>query len=272
MGPCDLNKYQTINLFVNDQFYIKMQPESFVIDIGKRGKCFVPFQFNDEEAFVLGQPFFRNFYTVFDDSKGIVGIAPSINFVHSSIVEGMVPNDELPHPGMDHKQQNRQNMKKIPSMSDPIGMITYYFNKVEDFVLGRKSSSAPPSGGGATSTLEVVGVVVVVLLLVACCCAAGIYGVIQYFTYAAPASVAGPQSLKKKVQSSMSSLKKKVNVKSSRPISNDGVSMANLLSAQDIEDRLHEIRVSPPSADSDEEQEVFGRSAHVGSSRNTMDY
>jgi len=86
MGPCDLTKYQSINLFINDQFYVKLVPESFVIDIGVRGKCFVPIMFNDDDTFTLGQPFFRNFYSVFDDTKGIIGIAPSINFVHSSIV------------------------------------------------------------------------------------------------------------------------------------------------------------------------------------------
>ena len=103
MGPCDVNLYDSINLFINDRYYVKLMPESFVIDIGVLGKCLIPFKFNTEDAFVLGEPFFRNFYSVFDDSKGIVGVAPSINFVHSSIMEGMVPNDELPHVAIDKK-------------------------------------------------------------------------------------------------------------------------------------------------------------------------
>ena len=107
MGPCDVNLYESINLFINDRYYVKMMPESFVIDIGVLGKCFIPFKFNTEDAFVLGEPFFRNFYSVFDDSKGIVGVAPSINFVHSSIMEGMVPNDELPHVSLDKKKTNQ---------------------------------------------------------------------------------------------------------------------------------------------------------------------
>jgi hypothetical protein len=81
-------------------------PESFVIDIGVRGKCFIPFTYNNEDAFVLGEPFFRNFYSVFDDTKGLVGVAPSINYVHSSIMEGIVPNDELPQPGVVAKETN----------------------------------------------------------------------------------------------------------------------------------------------------------------------
>jgi hypothetical protein len=98
MGPCDLTKYNSINLFINDRYFLKLTPESYVVDIGIRGRCFIPFQYNTEDEFVLGEPFFRNFYSVFDDSKGILGVAPSINSVRSSIIEGMVPNDELPYP------------------------------------------------------------------------------------------------------------------------------------------------------------------------------
>ena len=42
-------------------------PESFVFDVGRGDQCFLPFAYNDEDTWVLGQPFFRNFYTVFDD-------------------------------------------------------------------------------------------------------------------------------------------------------------------------------------------------------------
>ena len=54
MGPCDVNLYSSINLFINDRYYVKLMPESFVIDIGVLGKCFIPFKFNTEDAFVLG--------------------------------------------------------------------------------------------------------------------------------------------------------------------------------------------------------------------------
>jgi hypothetical protein len=174
MGPCDLNKYQSINLFINDQFYFKLVPESFVIDIGMRGKCFIPFMFNDDDTFVLGQPFFRNFYTVFDDTKGIVGMGPSVNFLHTSIVQGVVPNDELPQPGKEAKERNRENMKKVPDGSNPLDMITYYFSKVSDFFLGTKTETKPASG----TDLQTIGVIIVVCLLGLCCCAAAIYGII----------------------------------------------------------------------------------------------
>jgi len=34
MGTCDLSVYHTISLFINDKHYFKLQPESYVIDIG----------------------------------------------------------------------------------------------------------------------------------------------------------------------------------------------------------------------------------------------
>lgn len=96
LGPCDLSLYHTISLFVNDRYYVKLVPEAYVINIGKGSdKCFVPFEYNDEDHWVLGEPFFRNFYTVFDDSKGLVGLAPSKRFQDATITEGSVPMDEL---------------------------------------------------------------------------------------------------------------------------------------------------------------------------------
>lgn len=97
-GSCDITKYQSINLFVNDRYFVKLMPESFVIDIGIRGKCFIPIAFNTEDSFIFGEPFFRNFYTIFDDTKSQIALAPSVNFVSSSVVEGVSPNEWLEHP------------------------------------------------------------------------------------------------------------------------------------------------------------------------------
>ena len=43
VGPCDLSQYWSISLFVNDRYYVKLAPESFVIDIGYGDKCLIPF-------------------------------------------------------------------------------------------------------------------------------------------------------------------------------------------------------------------------------------
>jgi hypothetical protein len=140
LGPCDVSKYKSINFFVNDRYYIKLMPESFVVDIGVRGKCFIPFKFNNKDEFILGEPFFRNFYSVFDDSKGILGIAPSVNFVHSSIFEGMVPNDELPYPHIKkHSDADKNN-----SNNKPKGVLDMVISKVTEMLgIGKKSPATP---------------------------------------------------------------------------------------------------------------------------------
>jgi hypothetical protein len=127
MGPCTLDSYWSISLFVNDRYYVKLAPESFVMDIGKGDKCFLPFQFSDKDEWVLGQPFFRSFYSVFDDSKGLVGLAPSINYIHSSIIEGIVPGEELAHPNYEKQHQEELDKKdNLPDdMNNPVEVFIY---------------------------------------------------------------------------------------------------------------------------------------------------
>jgi hypothetical protein len=83
MGTCDLSVYHTISFFINDKHYFKLQPESYVIDIGQGDQCFIALDYGDEEHFILGEPFFRSFYSIFDDTKGVVGLAPSSSYPQS---------------------------------------------------------------------------------------------------------------------------------------------------------------------------------------------
>ena len=107
-GPCDLDQYHTISLFVNDRYYLKLAPETFVIDIGNKDKCFLPIMYNSADNWVLGEPFFRSFYSVYDDAKGIIGLAPSINYLKAGIFEGVVPNDELPYARKNAAEKQQQ--------------------------------------------------------------------------------------------------------------------------------------------------------------------
>lgn len=182
-GPCDINLYQDISLFVNDRYYVKLVPESYVIDIGKKDQCFLPFQYNEDDSWILGEPFFRNFYTVFDDTRGLIGLTPSINFVHSSITEGIVPNDELNYPGRIRKAKpadQQGDVDALPSLGDPLSVARYLQHKGTDVV---------KNGVSTTTIAEIVGVVV--MLGVGCCCGlavmifAGIQGV-KYLTQPAP--------------------------------------------------------------------------------------
>jgi hypothetical protein len=194
LGPCDLSKYQSINLFVNDRYYLKLLPESFIVDIGLKSKCFIPIKFSEDETFILGEPFFRNFYTVFDDSKGMVGIAPSVNFVRASVIEGMVPNDELPHPGEDAKKNNANNMQNIPKQNDPMSIVNTVIQTIKDFFSGKSSSTSPSNSSDSMKTVEIVVVVICVVFLLVCCAAGIIYMLISYYSNNAAASkAAGPQ-------------------------------------------------------------------------------
>lgn len=137
-----MSLYQEISLFVNDRYYVKLVPESFVIDIGKVDRCFIPFTFNHEDTWVIGEPFFRSFYTVFDDSKGLIGVTPSINYVHSSITEGIVPNDPLHVPGR-HTGSDKKIPKKekLPSLSDPMAVLSYVAARAKSFFFGPEGLS-----------------------------------------------------------------------------------------------------------------------------------
>lgn len=88
LGPCDKTQYHNISLFINDQYYFKLTPDAYVVDVGHEDVCFVNMQYNDVDEWVLGEPFFRSFYSVFDDDQGIVGFAPSIFSPESAIFEG----------------------------------------------------------------------------------------------------------------------------------------------------------------------------------------
>lgn len=96
MGPCDKSKYATVSLFINDKYYFKLTPDAYVLDIGQGDRCFLPFLYNNEDYWVLGEPFFRNFYSVFDAQKGVVGVAPSLHAPHATITKGQLPADKLP--------------------------------------------------------------------------------------------------------------------------------------------------------------------------------
>jgi hypothetical protein len=101
LGPCDRSQYHNVSLFVNDQYYFKITPDAYVVDVGREDKCFVNLDSNDKDEWLLGEPFFRSFYTVFDDTQGVVGFAPSVLSPGSSIYEGELPEDPLRRPAQE---------------------------------------------------------------------------------------------------------------------------------------------------------------------------
>lgn len=99
LGPCDKSQYHNISLYVNDKYYFKLTPDSYVVDVGHEDTCFINLDYNDEDEWLLGEPFFRSFYSIFDDNQGVVAFAPSIYSPESMIFEGEKPEDALRHPG-----------------------------------------------------------------------------------------------------------------------------------------------------------------------------
>jgi hypothetical protein len=171
VGSCDLEEYWSISLFVNDRYYVKLAPESFVIDVGLgNNKCFIPFQYNDDEEWVLGEPFFRSFYAVFDDSKGIVGLAPSVNYMHASIIEGIVPSNKLSHP--EHIAPPEEHPENLPNMNNPIDIFKYMCKTAFDSLMGKDSDS---SNSNSSSTFLVTAIMATSifclgnLILLYCC-------------------------------------------------------------------------------------------------------
>jgi len=92
--------------------------------------------YNSADNWVLGEPFFRSFYSVFDDSKGIIGLAPSINYLKAGIFEGVVPNDELPYARKKKAQPQEQKNTDTLDYSNPLAVVGYMINTLKDDLLG----------------------------------------------------------------------------------------------------------------------------------------
>mmetsp|Transcript_2009 Transcript_2009/g.2997 ORF Transcript_2009/g.2997 Transcript_2009/m.2997 type:complete len:140 (+) Transcript_2009:923-1342(+) len=94
VGPCDHSEYHSISLYI-DGFFFRLEPATFVQEIGLSDKCFVSFRYSKDEHWVLGEPFFKNYYSVFDDMWGTVALATSIEFPNSTIIPAEQPITDL---------------------------------------------------------------------------------------------------------------------------------------------------------------------------------
>lgn len=180
MGPCDTSKYDSVSLFINDEYYFQLTPESFVLDIGQGDKCFLPFLHNNEDYWVLGEPFFRNYYSVYDVQKGLIGVAPSVDYPGASIDRGQAPGDELPNlrPAGADAAEGR---KKLPDMNDPFSVIAYLFKQAVAAVSGKPSSPQNSDNNQEDTWTGIATLVSLVVLICSCCCLCA--GTIAYFSY-----------------------------------------------------------------------------------------
>lgn len=148
-----------------------MTPEAYVIDIGFSDQCFIPFKSNRYDYWVLGEPFFRNFYTVFDDSKGIVGVAPSVNYFNAQITEGIVPNDPLYDMHKESKKQDQGNKELIPDLNDPIAVIKYMWRSLQDDITNFGKGDSKDNNLGLIAGIVLVGSLLccTVCIMIYCC-------------------------------------------------------------------------------------------------------
>jgi len=147
-----------------------------------------------------------------------------------------------------------------------VAILTYFYDSIIGLFTGKKATEAMPTGT-YTTIIEYGGIAVVIGTLLCCCSSIGIYIAYTYLTYSAPAppKAAGPQPKGKASK----------RVKSSRlggTNDNEGVSMSNLLSAADIEDRLHEIKSSSASSSDEEPAMSMPPKSQAISQRNNMAY
>lgn len=86
--------------------------------------------YNTDDEWVLGEPFFRSFVSIFDDQKGIVAMATSVNHPDCDIYDGPKPVIKIKHRADDMAEANRENMKKLPNFNDPIAVIKFVFSSL----------------------------------------------------------------------------------------------------------------------------------------------
>jgi hypothetical protein len=134
---------------------------------------------------------------------------------------------------------------------------------------GTGSTPGAKKGIDWATIAEYAGAAIAVTVLMMCCCGVAIYIGFSYLTGAPKKQAAGPRKVKSSRPRAGSSRRKD-------DLNDDGVSMSNLLSASDIEDRLTQVRGSSKtysSSSSDEEPVAkSGKKTHAVSSHNSMNY
>jgi hypothetical protein len=112
---------------------------------------------------------------VFDDSKGLVGLAPTT--IENSIIEGIVPSEELIPTNYEKKRKEDQDKKNnLPdNMNNPFQMFSYMVKTLMNKINPDSDSSDSPLS--LTTTFVIVGSVFCLMNFFI------IYCSIQYFRF-----------------------------------------------------------------------------------------
>ena len=75
---CDPEKWPSVYFLVSN-YWFEVSPEHYLVDASEEkddSKCLIAFTANDSDYFLIGDAFFRGFYSVHDDNNDRIGFAP----------------------------------------------------------------------------------------------------------------------------------------------------------------------------------------------------
>jgi len=93
--PCDERKnFPTISVLVQN-YWLEIPPEDYIIN--STTDCLLGFMPNQgQEYWILGDSFFRGYYTIHDDENSRLGIVPHSNSHKSDVQHGQTPSKFIP--------------------------------------------------------------------------------------------------------------------------------------------------------------------------------
>lgn len=115
-GPCNASTYESLYLLIGET-YFEIPPASYVTTLEKDGECLLDLQESPDHLWHLGAPFLRNFYSVWDDTNGQVGLGPHLSSpvtrVHTTAIT------DLPRPTNTISARDflKANLRKIAAVA-----------------------------------------------------------------------------------------------------------------------------------------------------------
>ena len=91
----DVSEFPQIYLHLQG-YYLNMTPQDYFVKHDE--VCYLGFQKNPNEFWLLGDNFFRGFYMIHDDENGRIGIVPHSTSNKERVLKAALPDTYLPSP------------------------------------------------------------------------------------------------------------------------------------------------------------------------------